>query len=344
MKIVSSKPTITRKELEGVLDCMIHDELATGSTVKNFEALLSDITGIKYPLAVNSLVSCYILIFKALEIGAEDEIILPSFFSSAPLSAIMLTGGKPVLVDSDDNSLFPSGAAIREKITEKTKAVIIGDMLGFHFDTEELKDISIPLIIDISHSIGTEYNEKPAGSAGSFVVASFAPSMIITTGNGGIVLTNNSKYFSTMRELRGGSSESINFDFTMTDLQGAMGLSQAAKLKDFIRRRREIAMKYYESARITSHKPLLPYSESAAYQTFPLIFDAPSDRVEKYWKKNAIELDKVVPHPNHEILGFKGFDYPNADRLAKKLFSLPIYPTLTKKEIDKISKSLGAFI
>lgn len=344
MKIVSSKPTITRKELEGVLDCMIHDELATGSTVKNFETLISDITGIKYPLAVNSLVSSYILIFKALEIGAEDEVIIPSFFSSAPLSAILLTGGKPVLVDSDENSLFPSGASIKEKITEKTKAVIAGDMLGFHFDTEDLKDINIPVIMDISHSIGTEYNEKPAGSEGSFAVASFAPSMIITTGNGGIVLTNNSKHFSTMRDLRGGNAENINFDFTMTDLQGAMGLSQAAKLKDFIRRRREIAMKYYESARITSHKPLLPYSESAAYQTFPLIFDAPSDRVEKYWKKNGIELDRVNPHPNHELLGFKGFDYPNADRLSKKLFALPIYPTLTKKEIDKISKSLGAFI
>ncbi len=344
MKIVSSKPTITRKELEGVLDCMIHDELATGSTVKNFENLISDITGIKYPLAVNSLVSSYILIFRALEIGAEDEVIIPSFFSSAPLSAIMLTGGKPVLVDSEENALFPSGAAIKEKITEKTKAVIVGDMLGFHFDTEELKDIAAPVIIDISPSIGTEYNEKPAGSAGSFAVASFAPSMIITTGNGGIVLTNNSKHFSTMRDMRGGSTESINFDFTMTDLQGAMGISQAMKLKDFIRRRREIAMKYYESARITSHKPLLPYSESAAYQTFPLIFDAPSDRVEKYWKKNGIELDRVNPHPNHELLGFKGFDYPNADRLSKKLFALPIYPTLTKKEIDKISKSLGAFI
>lgn len=344
MKIVSSKPTITRKDLEGVLDCMIHDELATGSTVKSFETALSEITGFKYPLAVNSLVSCYILIFRTLEIGADDEIIIPSYFPGAALSAVMLTGGKPVLVDSDEGSIFPSGAAVKNLINEKTKAVVVGDMLGFHFDIEELKEINIPIIADISHSIGTEYNEKPAGAYGSFAVASFAPSMIITTGNGGMVLTSNSKHFSTMRDLRGGSSESINFDFTMTDLQGAMGLSQVAKLKDFIRRRREIAHKYYEAARITSHRPLFPYSETAAYQTFPLIFDAPSDRVDKYWKKNAIELERVIPVPNHELLGLKGFDYPNADRLAKKLFSLPLYPTLTKKEIDKISKSLGAFI
>jgi len=344
MKIVSSKPTITRKDLEGVLDCMIHDELATGSTVKSFEAAVSEVTGFKYPLAVNSLVSCYILIFKSLEIGVDDEIIIPSYFPNAAISAILLTGGKPVLADSDEGSVFPSGASIKALITEKTKAVIVGDMLGFHFDSEELKDITIPVIVDISHSIGTEFNEKPAGSYGSFAVASFAPSMIITTGNGGMILTNNSKHFSSMRDLRGGSNESINLDFTMTDLQGAMGLSQVSKLKDFIRRRREIALKYYEAARITSHKPLLPYSETAAYQTFPLIFDAPSDRVEKYWKKNGIELERIIPRPNHEMMGFKGFDFPNADRLAKKLFSLPLYPTLTKKEIDKISKSLGAFI
>lgn len=344
MKIVSSKPTITRKELEGVLDCMIHDELNTGSPVKTFENAVSEVTTLKYPLAVNSLVSAYILIFRALELAAGDEVIIPSFYSAAAVNAMKLTGGTPVLVDTAQSSACPSVEQIKEKISEKTKAVIVSDFAGFHCDTEGLFDAGIPVIADISHSIGTEVNEKPAGSAATFAVASFAPSMIITTGNGGIVLTNNSKHFSVMREMRSGSDDSPGFDFTMTDLQGAMGVSQIMKLKDFIRRRKEIAVKYYESLRITPHKPLLPYSESFAYQSFPVLFDAPSDRVDKYWKKNGIEIERSLPQPLHILLGMKGFDYPNADRLSKKLFSLPLYPTLTKKEIDKISKSLGAFI
>ncbi|MCL1865602.1 MAG: DegT/DnrJ/EryC1/StrS aminotransferase family protein [Spirochaetes bacterium] len=344
MKILSSKPTITRKELEGVLDCLIHDELNKGGSVKTFEAAISEITEFKYPLAVNSLVSAYLLIFKALEIGSDDEVIIPSFFYSAALSALKLSGGIAKIADSYDSSIFPSKEQIKEKITGKTKAIIAGDMFGFHFDGEELKEFNIPLIADISHSIGTEFNEKSAGSWGTFIVASFAPSMIITTGNGAMILTNNSRFFSVMREFRGYNEESINFDFTMTDLQGAMGITQVMKLKDFLKRRREIAKKYYDSVRITTHKPLFPYNDSFSYQCFPVIFDTQGDKVEKYWKKWGIEIFKVVPYPLHILMGLKGFDFPNADRLSKKLYSVPLYPTLTKKEIDKISKLLSAFI
>ncbi len=344
MKIVSSKPTITRKELEGVLDCMIHDELNTGSPVKAFESALSELTSLKYPLAVNSLVSAYILIFRALELSPDDEVILPSFYSTAPVSAMKLTGGVAVIVDSAPGSIHPSVEQIRERITPKTKAVIVSDFAGFHCETAGLAEAGLPIVADISHSIGTELNEKPAGSYAAFAVASFAPSMILTTGNGGIVLTNNSKHFSAMREMRSGTDETPGFDFTITDMQGAMGISQAAKLKDFIKRRREIAQKYYESLRITPHKPVYPYSDAFAFQAFPLLFDAPGDKVEKYWKKNGIEIEKAMPIPLHTLMGMKGFDFPNADRLSKKLYVLPLYPTLTKKEIDKIARALAAFI
>jgi dTDP-4-amino-4,6-dideoxygalactose transaminase len=123
-----------------------------------------------------------------------------------------------------------------------------------------------------------------------------------------------------------------------------MGITQVMKLKDFIKRRREIAKKYYESIRITTHKPLFPYSESFGYQCFPVIFDTQSDKVEKYWKKSGIEILKVMPYPLHILTELKGVDFPNTDRLSKKLYSVPLYPTLTKKEIDKISKLISAFI
>ncbi len=344
MKIVSNKPTITRKELENVLNCLINDELITGSSVKTFESAVSDLIGLKYALAVNSLTSAYVLIFKSLEISGDDEIIMPAFYGQAALSAIDLTSGKAVIVDSDANSLFPTIDQIKEKITEKTKAIVVSDTFGYHFDASDLLDLNIPVIADISHSIGTEFNEAPAGSYASFAVASFAPSMILTTGNGGIILTNNSKNFSAMRDLRGHRESSINYDFCMTDLQGSMGISQFMKLKEFLRRRREVAKKYHESLRMTPHKPVLLFGESYAYQTFPVIFDAPADRVEKYWKKHGIEIEKALPVPNHILMGLKGFDFPNADRLSKKLYTLPLYPTLSRKEIDKVSKTLAAFI
>ena len=202
----------------------------------------------------------------------------------------------------------------------------------------------IPIIEDISHSIGTEYNEKPVGQEGILSIVSFAPSMIITTGNGSMVLTNNSKYFSAMRDLRGTYDNQLHLDYTITDLQGAMGISQLLKYKDFLKRRREIAKIYYNSLKITSHNCPLQFNENYAYQTFPLVFDTSIEKVEKYWKKNKIEVTNPIKYPLHTIMGYKGMDFPNSDRFAKKLFSIPLYPTLTKKDVEKISKSLSRFI
>ncbi|HPI24187.1 MAG TPA: DegT/DnrJ/EryC1/StrS family aminotransferase, partial [Spirochaetota bacterium] len=131
MSIVSCKPTITRKELEGVLDCLINEDLLTGTTVKLFEGQASRHTGIKYALAVNSLTAAYHLAFKALEIAPGDEIIIPSYFDIAPLSAADLIGATPVLVDIEQGALAPSTSQIKEKITEKTKAIVFGHTFGF---------------------------------------------------------------------------------------------------------------------------------------------------------------------------------------------------------------------
>lgn len=344
MKIVSNKPTITRKELEMVLDCLINDELTSGSTVKNFEANISGLTDMKYALATNSLTSAYHLIFHTLQLDKDDEIIMPSYFSHAPLSALSLIGAQAVLVDNDENSIFPSIDQIKEKVTQKTKAIIIGHTFGFHFDTEGLSDLNIPIIEDISHVIGTEINDRPVGQNAAFTVVSFAPSMIITTGNGGMVLTNNSRNYSQMRDIRGGYDSHVNYDYLITDFQGAMGISQLLKHKNFIKRRREIAKIYYDALKITPHRCPLHYKEDYAYQTFPVIFNSSIEKIEKYWKKNGIEVANPIKYPLHIIMGYKGLEYPNCDRLSKKLFSLPLYPTLTKKNIEKISKSLSMFI
>ncbi len=344
MKIVLNKPTITRDDLEGVLDCLIKDELVAGSTVKNFESAIANLTEVKYSLAANSLTSAYHLAFTALQINNNSEVIIPSFFNHAPLSALQLCRGNAVLVDNDENSLFPSIDRIKEKITEKTKCIVAGHSFGFHYDIDKLTQLNIPVIEDISHSIGTEVNEIPAGKRGAFAVASFAPAMILTTGNGGMVLTNNSKHYSLMRDKRGIKEDTLHLDYTMTDFQAAMGLTQLSKLKKFLKRRREIANIYYGSLRHTSHRPLAPYSDSFAYQSFPVLFDAFNDKIQKYWKKNGVEVVRPVQNPLHSLLGKSGKEYPNSDRMSKKLFTLPVYPTLTKKEIEKISKSLSSFI
>jgi dTDP-4-amino-4,6-dideoxygalactose transaminase len=343
MSIVHSKPTITRKELESVLDCLINDELTTGDAIKIFESELSALLGMQHSLATNSLTSVFHLCFKALNIQAGDEVIIPSYFSLAPLSALSLLNATPVLVDISESSFSPSFEQIKEKVTDKTKAIVIGHTSGITSSFEKIKELNIPIIEDISHAIGSEIDEKPVGSTGTIAVCSFSPFDIITTGNGGAALTNNSRLFSVMKELRS-NKKSLHFDYTMTDFQGAMGLSQLSHLKDFIRRRQEIAKIFYDRIRLTPHKPLTPYNENFTYQVFPIIFDAPADKISKYWKKNGIEIYHPIEKPLHAYLELKPMDYPNSDRMSKKVFSLPLYPTLTGKEIDKISRILAKFI
>ncbi|MBN2159899.1 MAG: DegT/DnrJ/EryC1/StrS aminotransferase family protein [Spirochaetes bacterium] len=344
MKIVSNRPTITRKELEAVLESLINDELVAGESVRNFENSVARLIGQKYSLATSSLTASYHLAFKALEIGDSDEVIMPSYYLQAPLSALSLTGGRAILVDNEKDSLFPSVADIQARITEKTKAIIIGHLFGFNFSFQGMEDVSIPIIEDISHSIGTEIDELPSGKRGSIAVVSFDPAGIITTGNGGMVLTNNSKYHSVMKDFRGNSGNHIHFDYTMTDFQGAMGISQLAKLPDLLGRRREIAKIYHDSIRITPHKTPFLYNDQFAYQTFPVLFNVSNEKIESYWRKTRIEAIRPVGHPLHAILGLSGADYPHSERLSRKLFSLPLYPTLSRKDVEKISKNLASFI
>lgn len=344
MKIVSNRPTITRKELEAVLDCLINDDLVAGESVKNLESTIAKMIGMKYAMATSSLTAAYHLIFKALEIGDGDEIIMPSYFPQAPLSALSLTGGKAILVDIEKDSVFPAMDDIKGAITEKTKAIIAGHLFGYHFPIQALGNVAIPVIEDISHAIGTEIDEIPTGRLGTYTVTSFDPTSIITTGNGGMVFTNNSRNYSMMKDFRGNDEKHLHFEYTMTDFQGAMGISQLAKLADLLHRRREIARIYHESIRITPHKTPFQYNEKFAYQAFPVVFNLSNEKIESYWRKNRIEVVRPIEYPLHALLGLNGADFPNSERLSKKLFSLPLYPTLSRKDVEKISKNLAGFI
>ena len=343
MSIVSNKPTITRKEMEGVLDCLMSGELVSGNSVKNFENGISEIGKLRFSLAVNSPTSAYYLIYRALEIGSGDEVIIPSFFDLPALSALILTGAQPSIVDIDENSFTPSLDQIKEKITPKTKAIVFGHMFGFIEDIKSLFELNIPVIEDISHVIGFNFDENVPGTIRT---ASFSTGSLITTGNGGIILTSNSKLYSVMKDSRDNNPKSLNisFDCGLTDFQSAMGIHQLSKIQAFIKRRREIAKIYYDSIKFTNHKTFYHYSDEFIYQSFPLIFDSPAEKTEAYWKKNKIEVTRPIQAPLHRYLKYKPMDYPNSDRLANKLFSLPVYPTLTKKEIERVSNAMARFI
>ncbi len=346
MGIVGSKPTITRKDLEGVLDCMIQDELTTGTTVKKLEAHCAQISGTKFALATSSHTAAFHLAFTALDISPGDEVILPSYFNQSPLSALKLCGATPVLVDIDEGTLSPSVEQIREIITDSTRALVLGHMFGFPVDMSPYMELNIPVIEDISHVFGKDPADATGFFRGSILVSSFSPEMMITTGNGGMVLTANSRYYSQMRDHRNGAPSAgiPGFDYTMTDLQGAMGISQVLKLRDFIKRRKDIAKIYFDALKKTPHQSIYAFNDDFTYQSFPVLFDSIPEKIDKFWKKQNIQVFKPVHPALHEYCGLRGLDYPRSDRFSKKLYSLPIYPTLTRKEIEKVARALSMFV
>jgi len=346
MAIVGSKPTITRKELEGVLDCMIQDELTTGTTVKKFEAHCAQMAGTKFCLATSSYTAAYHLAFMALDISVDDEVIIPSFFNAAPLSALRLCGARPVLVDIDDAAFSPYPGQINELISERTKAVVLGHLFGFPLDMDLYFQLNIPVIEDISHIFGKDPGEDNNIYKGSILVSSFSPEMMITTGNGGMVTTANSRYYSQMRDYRNGAPSAAipGFDYAMTDLQGAMGISQVLKIKNFIKRRKDIAKTYYDALQKTPHQSIYSFNDDFTYQSFPILFDSIPEKVDKFWKKQNIQIFRPIQPALHEYCEKRGLDYPRSDRFSKKLFSLPIYPTLTRKEIEKVARALSMFV
>ncbi|MFW5807530.1 MAG: DegT/DnrJ/EryC1/StrS family aminotransferase, partial [Spirochaetota bacterium] len=202
MSIVSNKPTITRNELEGVLDCLINDELTSGHPVVLFEKSLSEMTGYTYCCALQSPTSAYHVALCALGITAGDEVIVPSYFTQSALNAICLCGAEPVLLDIDENSLSASVERYQAAVTDRTKAVIIGHTGGIYVDSESYKSLPVPVIEDISHCLGVEAQESNAGYFGTIALSSFSPNDMITTGSGGAVFTSNSRYYSTMKDLR----------------------------------------------------------------------------------------------------------------------------------------------
>jgi dTDP-4-amino-4,6-dideoxygalactose transaminase len=123
-----------------------------------------------------------------------------------------------------------------------------------------------------------------------------------------------------------------------------MGISQISRLQDFIRRRQEIAKVYYDALRHTPHKPMYHFNEAFTYQAFPLVFDLSIDKVERYWKKSGIEIYHPIAQSLHTLTGMNNLDHPHSDRFTKKVYALPIYPTLSRKEIEKIARHLSKFI
>jgi len=309
--------------------------------VKRFEDELAQFVGVKGAVATSSGTSALHLALLALDIKEGDEVLIPSYVCSALLNAILYVGAQPVLVDCDENyNISPED--FRRRLTDRTKACIIPHLFGHPASIDELRAKGIRIIEDIAQSIGGEYKGKKLGSWGDIAVVSFYATKMITTGEGGAVLSNDAGLLERIRKLREYDQfeeYKLRFNYKMSDISASIGIVQLEKLPSFIKRRREIASFYREEFKelnISLPPEDEPFSHSVYYRFVIRVKEL--EEVKRQMLAKGIECKSPVYKPIHRYLSLP--DYPMTDAIYETALSIPIYPSLSDSQVEYIVSSL----
>lgn len=274
------KPYFDKKEERAVTKVLLSGWVTQGPKVEEFEEAVCKFTGAKYAVATTSATTALFLCLHALGVGKEDEVLVPSFSFIATANVVIHVGAKPVFVDIDPKTYNINPKEIEKKITKKTKAIIPVDQVGLPCDLDKIFEIAkkykLHVIEDAACALGSVYKGKKIGCFGEVVCFSFHPRKVITTGEGGMILTGNKKLAETLRILRHqGMSVSdvvrhkarrivkesypiIGYNFRMSDIQAAVGVEQMKKLPMILKRRAHLA-KYYTKFLSKSKNITVPF-------------------------------------------------------------------------------------
>jgi len=278
------------------------------------------------------------LALLALNIKEKDEVIIPSFVCSAVLNAVNFTGATPVIVDIEPLTYNISVDAVRRAITKKTKAIIVPHMFGCPAELDKLSEGDIPIIEDCAQAVGATYKGQQAGSLGFLSVFSFYATKVMACGEGGMALSDSEDMISKIKDLREYDNKDnylLRYNYKMTDIQASLGLSQLSSLERFITRRKEIASRYFQEFKNCDFSlPIWKEGKEHIYYRFVIkTNDDVSDYLEKFQQKGVM-CRRPVYKPLHIYLNLPGF--PQATEAWQKAISIPLYPSLTEEEIEKI--------
>ena len=353
-----SKPYFSHKEFEALREPIESGWVTQGNEIEKFEKSLSEIYGVEHAIAVNSGTSALHLSLLAHNIGLGDEVICPSYTFIATANSIKHAGATPVFSDIDINTSNMTPELTEKHITKKTKAIMVVHQYGFPCELNGFRKLAdkhkLLLVQDSACAIGSTYENKALTSWGDISCISFHPRKIITTGEGGAVLTNDEKITEKIKELRshGISSSnknkvdfsSIGFNYRLSELNAAVGNVQLQKLEEILLKRREIANKYLLA--LSAHKekfaiPDIIPGSNPNYQTLQirvLSGKTGRDLLISLLANAGISTRTGIPPIHKEIAykEYKNISLPNTELLSEQGLCLPIYPGLSTYDQDYI--------
>lgn len=342
---------IDEEDIQAVVDVLKSDWLTTGPKVEEFEQKFAEFVGSKYAVAVSSGTAALHAAMFAIRIQPEDEVIVPAITFIATANAVVYQGGTPVFADVKEDTLLIDPEDI--KITSKTKAIIAVDYAGQPCNYTSLKNIAEELVIvaDACHAVGGKYKDKNVGSLAELNTFSFHPVKNMTTGEGGMITTDSPVYADAMRSFRdhgrynGIIMGGLGYNYRMTDIQAALGISQLKKLPEFIKRRQEIAKIYDEAFKDNELiRPLKTRNDVSHARHLYVVCARNRNKLFDKLKEAGIYVnihyDPVYFHEYYwEDKNFKRCFV--AETASTAILSLPIYPKMTDEEVDRVITPLN---
>ncbi|UMZ74710.1 DegT/DnrJ/EryC1/StrS family aminotransferase [Natranaerofaba carboxydovora] len=366
MQIPLASPDITEKEIEIVNQVMNSRHLAMGPKLEAFEAKTREITEKKHAIAVNSGTSGLHLLVRALGIGEGDEVITTPFSFIASSNCILFERARPVFVDIDPYTYNMDIDKIEDKITDKTKAILPVHVFGQMMDMKKLKELAdkynLKIIEDSCEALGASFEEIKAGQLSDASVFAFYPNKQITTGEGGIIVTDNDEIAKLCRSMRNqgrGEGEEwlhhvrLGYNYRMDELSAALGVAQLERLDEILDKRKKVAEEYTEKLkRVDGVKP--PYvSDKVKMSWFVYVVQVEEgidrDSVMEYLQSQGIGCRPYFS-PIHlqpfyrEQFGFKEGDFPVCEGVGKRTIALPFFNNILEEEIDYVVQKLDEVV
>ena len=331
-----SKPTLGLEEQQAVSDVISSGYIAEGAVVQKFEQSFADYLDIPHAVAASSGTSALHLALLALDVGPGDEVIIPSYVCCALLNAVNYTGATPVLADIYPDTYNLDATDVKRRLSNRTRAIIVPHLFGLAADLDSLLALGVPLIEDCAQAVGSEYARCPVGTFGVAAIYSFYATKVITTGEGGMVVSNSQDIADRIRDLKTYDQKEgykIRFNYKMTDIQAALGLTQLERLEAFIRRRRAIGGQYARSFKNLG-LGLPPDDSGHIFFRYVLGLRTDSSSWIQALARHGIGSDRPVFMPLHRQMKRTGC--PASEKAWKNSLSIPIYPSLTEKEVTKV--------
>ncbi len=356
MKIPLAKPSFPQGTMEAVKRVLDSGWVTQGPVVEEFEREYAVFNSSKFAVAVSSGTAALHVSMVALGIGLGDEVIVPDFSFPATGNAVLYVGAKPVLVDIDLSTYCIDLSDIKKKITEKTKAIMVVHAFGHPSDMDPILEIAekynLYVVEDAAPAHGSKYKGKKVGNFGDIGCYSFHPRKILTTGEGGMIVTHNEELANLIRSIRNQGSSSLEknhlpfprlgFNYRMSDIHAAIGLEQLKTLDKVIEGRRKIAS-LYESL-LTDHKDIvLPEEKSYAYhvfQSYILLLKKSGIRNEILTRMKELGIECTIgTYSMSNLTLFEGI-CPQGTKAYEDSFVIPMFEGLKDEEIEYVTKSL----